>query len=180
MNIDRNIYTTPPSFDGRPEKEIRTYKLLQELNIGFSRVEHDPAFTIEACKEIDELLGTPLCKNLFLCNATKKKFYMLMMPGDKQFDTKELRSQIGSSRLSFAPGEYMEELLDITPGSLTVLGIANDKDMRVTLIIDKAVIDAPYICCHPSVNTASLKIKTEDIMNIFLPYTNHTPIIVDL
>lgn len=180
MYIDRNIYDVAPDFNGRTEKEIRVYELLNKLGIQFQRIEHDPAFTIDACKDIDEMFGTPLCKNLFLCNATKKKFYMLMMPGDKAFDTKELRSQIGSSRLSFAPGEYMESILDISPGSLTVLGMANDKDNKVQLIIDKAVIDEPFICCHPAVNTASLKIKTEDIMDIFLPYTNHTPIIVDL
>ncbi len=174
------IHTDAPDFANISEKEIRTYKLLEELGITFERIEHEAAFTIAACEEIDKMFGTPLCKNLLLCNSSKNKFFMLMLPGDKQFDTKELRSQIGSSRLSFAPGEYMESLLDITPGSLTVLGLANDKDHKVKLVIDKAVIDEPYICCHPSVNTASLKIKTEDIMEKYLPYTGHEPIIVDL
>ena len=126
------------------------------------------------------MFGTPLCKNLLLCNSQKNKFFLLLLPGDKLFDTKELRSQIGSSRLSFAPGEFMEDLLDITPGSLTVLGLANDVDNKVTLILDKDVISAPYICCHPCVNTSSLKIKTEDILEKFIPFTNHKPIYVDL
>lgn len=174
------IHNCAPDFEGRPDKEIRTYKLLEELDIPFERIEHEAAFTIAACEEIDKRFGTPLCKNLLLCNTQKNKFFMLLLPGDKQFDTKELRSQIGSSRLSFAPGEYMEELLDITPGSLTVLGLANDKENKVTLILDKDVISEPYICCHPCVNTASLKIATEDVLEKFIPYTNHKPIFVDL
>ncbi len=174
------IFDYAPSFDGRPDKEVRTYKLLKELNIKFERIEHDAAKTIADCAQVDEAFGTPMCKNLLLCNASKNKFFMLMMPGEKPFDTKELRNQIGSSRLSFAPGEYMETLLDITPGSLTVLGLANDKDHAVRLIIDKDVIDAEYVCCHPAVNTASLKIKTEDILNVFLQYTGHEPTIVNL
>lgn len=169
-----------PDFEGRLEKEIKTYKLLEKLGIEYERIDHEAAFTIAACEEIDKLFGTPLCKNLLLCNSQKNKFFMLLLPGDKLFDTKELRSQIGSSRLSFAPGEYMESLLDITPGSLTVLGLANDSENKVTLILDKDVISAPYICCHPCVNTSSLKIKTEDILGKFIPYTNHKPIYVDL
>ncbi len=174
------IFNCAPDFEGRLDKEVRTYKVLEELGIGFSRIEHEAANTIADCAAVDEVFGTPMCKNLFLCNATKKRFYLLLMPGNKSFDTKELRNQIGSSRLSFAPGEYMEALLDITPGSLTVLGLANDKEHKVNLIIDKDVIDAPYICCHPCVNTASLKIKTDDILSVFLKYTGHIPTIVDL
>lgn len=178
--MEMKIYKGAPSFDGISEKEIKTYTLLSELGIEFERIEHEAAFTIAACEEIDKMFGTPLCKNLLLCNSQKNKFFMLLLPGDKQFDTKELRSQIGSSRLSFAPGEYMEQLLNITPGSLSVLGIANDTENKVTLILDKYVIEAPYICCHPCVNTASLKIKTEDILDKFIPHTNHKPIFVDL
>lgn len=179
MNL--NIFKGAPDvIEGRLDKEIRTYALLDELGIEYERIDHQPAFTIAACEEIDKLFGTPLCKNLFLCNSQKNKFFMLLLPGDKLFDTKELRSQIGSSRLSFAPGEYMENILDITPGSLTVLGLANDKDHKVTLILDKDVISEPYICCHPCVNTSSLKIKTEDILNKFIPYTKHNPLYVDL
>ena len=178
--MELKIYNGAPDFEGRSEKEIKTYKLLDKLEISYERIDHDAAFTIAACEEIDKLFGTPLCKNLLLCNSQKNKFFMLLLPGDKLFDTKELRSQIGSSRLSFAPGEYMESLLDITPGSLTVLGLANDNENKVTLILDKDVISAPYICCHPCVNTSSLKIKTSDILEKFIPYTNHKPIYVDL
>ena len=180
MENKLTIFTSAPSPEGHLEKEMKTYKILSELGIEFERIEHEAAFTIAACKEIDDLFGTPLCKNLLLCNSSKNKFYMLLLPGEKQDDTKELRNQICSSRLSFAPGEYMEALLDITPGSLTVLGLANDIENKVTLILDKDVIEAPYICCHPCVNTASLKIKTEDILNKFIPYTKHVPLFVDL
>ena len=179
--MDLKIVKGAPAEQGcRLDKEMNVYSLLDQLCIEYERVDHEPAFTIAACEEIDKLFETPLCKNLLLCNSQKNKFYMLLLPGDKLFDTKELRSQIGSSRLSFAPGEYMENLLDITPGSLTVLGLANDKDNKVTLILDKDVISEPYICCHPCVNTSSLKIKTEDILEKFIPYTNHKPLYVDL
>ena len=133
--------------DGRPEnisdrldKEIRVYDFLDKLSISYKRVDHEPAMTMEACETVDEVLGTKMCKNLFLCNRQQTDFYILMMPGDKVFKTKELSAQLGVSRLSFASGEFMEEFLDITPGSVSVLGLANDTQNKVQLIIDADVL----------------------------------------
>ena len=159
----------PANLVGRLEKELRVYDLLDKLNIHYERVDHEPAMTMEACREIDKAMGTSMCKNLLLCNRQQTNFYLLLMPGEKVFQTKELSSQLGVSRLSFAPAEPMEEFLDITPGSLSVLGLMNDKDMHVRLIIDKPVLESDYIGVHPCINTSSIKMKTTDVFDKIIP-----------
>ena len=163
----------PENTSGRTEKEIRTYDFLDSIGVEYERVDHAPAMTMEVCDEIDRTLGALICKNLFLCNRNKSAFYLLMMPGDKQFKTKDLSAQINSSRLSFAGEEYMERFLDITPGSVSVLGLINDKDNNVSLIIDEDVLSAEYFGCHPCINTSSLKIKTKDLTEKILPAAQH-------
>lgn len=170
----------PESPIGREEKEIRVYDMLEELGIEYRRVDHEPANTMEACYEIDKVLDILICKNLFLCNRQQTSFYLLMLPGDKTFKTKELSAQIDSSRLSFATAEYMEQYLDILPGSVSVFGLMNDKDCHVQLLIDEDILKGEYVGCHPCVNTSSLKVKVSDIMNVFLPAVSHSPIIVKL
>jgi len=179
--IDMTIYKGRPADEtGRPDKEIRTYDLLDSLEIVYERVDHDAAMTIEACQGVDKLLGIDIWKNLFLCNRQKTAFYLLLMPGQKPFKTKDLSAQIGSSRLSFAPEEYMEEFLDITPGSVSVLGLMNDKEHRVQLLIDEDVLKEEYFGCHPCINTSSLKMKTVDVVEKFLPAVEHMPVVVIL
>ena len=163
----------PADETGRLEKEIRVYDLLDSLGISYQRADHEPAMTIEACQDIDKLMGTHMCKNLFLCNRQETDFYLLLMPGDKKFKTKELSSQINTSRLSFANETHMEELLDITPGSVSIMGLMNDKENKVQLLIDEDLLAHPYLGCHPCINTSSLCIKTEDILKIFLPAVHH-------
>jgi len=163
----------PNNTEGRQDREIRTYDFLDKLGIEYERVDHEAAMTMEACLEIDEGLGVKMCKNLFLCNRQKTQFYLLMMPGDKKFKTKELSAQINSARLSFAEGEDMVKYLDIEPGSLSVMGLMNDKENAVKLLIDEDVLKDDYIGCHPCVNTSSLKIPAKDILEKFLPATNH-------
>lgn len=170
----------PASNDGRLEREIKVYDLLDSLKIPFQRTDHEPADTMEACNRIDKILGTIICKNLFLCNRQKTEFYLLMMPGDKPFKTKDITKQIGCSRLSFADSEYMEEFLHIKPGAVSIMGLMNDTQNRVQLLIDKPVIEADTIGCHPCVNTSSLKLKTRYVLDKFLPAVHHTPIIVDM
>ena len=181
INIDRTLYKGRPlDTSGRTEREIRTYDLLDSLGIEYERIDHDAADTIEECLEVESLLGTVICKNLFLCTANKSQFYLLMMPGTKPFKTKELSKQIGSTRLSFAPAEYMEQYLGLTPGSVSILGLMNDTDKKVTLLIDEDVLKDEYLGCHPCMNTSSLKVKTEDIIKKFLPEVGHFHITVNL
>ena len=165
--------------DGRPEKEIRVYDFLVHLGIEYKRVDHEPAFTMEVCEEIDKMLQATICKNLFLCNRQKTQFYLLMMPGDKPFKTKILSKQIGTARLSFASPEHMQELLDITPGSVSVLGLMNDGG-KVHLVIDSDLLKDEFIGCHPCINTSTLKIKTADIIEKFLPEVGHDYAVVSL
>lgn len=180
--IDPVLYTgRPAETTGRLPKEIRTYDLLDRLGISYQRVDHFPTATIQDCHDIDKMLGIEICKNLFLCNAQKTNFYLLMMPGHKKFRTAVLSKQIGSARLSFAGPEYMEEFLDITPGSVSILGLMNDHEKRVRLLIDQSVIDNhEYIGCHPCINTSSLKIATRDILEKFIPYVEHPYTLVNL
>lgn len=170
----------PKSMEGREDKEIRTHKFLEDLGIEYFYTVHEEANTMEACREIDEALQVVMCKNLFLCNRQKTVFYMLMMPGNKKFLTKELSSQINSARLSFAGEEFMEKFLDIKPGSVSIMGLMNDKENNVNLIIDEDVLKDEWIGCHPCVNTSSLKIRTKDIIEKFLPAVNHSYITVKL
>lgn len=179
--IDRTIYTgAPDSPEGRLPKELKTYALLDSLSIPYIRLDHDAAASIELCRDAEQLLGVSICKNLFLCNAQKTKFYLLMMPGDKKFKTKNLSKQINSARLSFADDAHMEKFLGITPGSVSVLGLANDVENRVALLIDSDVLKDKFIGCHPCINTSSLKIKTADILEKFLPAVHHEYTLVNL
>ncbi|MBR0386708.1 MAG: prolyl-tRNA synthetase associated domain-containing protein [Clostridia bacterium] len=164
----------PEDSAGRLEREIRTYDYLDRLGIRYQRTDHERADNMEACNAIDAVLGVIICKNLFLCNRQKTAFYLLMMPGDKKFKTKELSSQINSARLSFAEPADMLKYLDIEPGAVSIMGLMNDHDHAVRLLIDEDVLKDEYVGCHPCVCTSSLKIRTADVMDRFLPATGHT------
>lgn len=170
----------PESCADRGEKEIAVYDFLDNLGIEYARVDHDHADTIADCDAISEILGAKICKNLVLCNAQKTDFYLLIMPGEKPFKTKLLSPQLGCSRLSFAPPEYMEKYLNCTPGSASVLGLVFDTECNVRLIIDRDLLNESVIGCHPCINTSSLAINREKIIEKIIPATNHTPTYVEL
>ncbi len=170
----------PADCAGRLKREVAVYDLLDKLGIEYVRVDHEEANTMEACEEIDRALGTAMCKNLFLCNRQKTNFYLLMMPGDKPFKTKDLSKQIGSARLSFAEAEFMEEYLNILPGSVSVMGLMNDKEQHVQLLMDKEVAEGENLGCHPCVNTSSLRLSMADLKGKFLPAVKHVPVMVEL
>ena len=176
----------PENTEGRPDKEVRVYDFLDSLGVNYQRIDHEPAMTMEACEEIDRTLSegeensVSICKNLFLCNRQETEFYLLLIPGDKPFKTKYLSAQIGSSRLSFAKPEYMEKYLDITPGSVSVLGLMNDHEKKVRLLIDEDVLKDEWFGCHPCINTSSLKIRTKDLVEKIIPAMGHEPKIVKL
>ena len=173
MNLEL-VPGRPKDTTDRLDKEVRTYDLLDSLGIPYERVDHEAAYTMEACAAIDEILAPAVvCKNLFLCNTQKTKFYLLMIRNDKKFKTKEISQQINSSRLSFAPPEYMEKYLDITPGSVSVMGLMNDTENNVTLLVDEDVLHSEYFGCHPCINTSSLRVKTADVFEKFLPAVHH-------
>ena len=170
----------PADAASREAREYRCYDLLDKLGVAYERIDHERAETMEACAAVDEALGAAICKNLFLCNRQQTAFYLLLMPADKPFKTKELSSQINSSRLSFATAEHMLTYLDITPGSVSVLGLMNDHDNAVKLLIDEDLLSADEFGCHPCVNTSSLKLKIRDLLDVILPAVHHTPTTVTL
>ena len=170
----------PEDMTGREEREIRVYDLLDKLGIDYIRTDHERTDTMEECNEIDKVLEVLICKNLFLCNRQKTNFYLLMMPGDKPFKTKELSSQINSARLSFASAEDMEKYLDIHPGAVSIMGLMNDHDNAVQLLVDEDVLKGQYFGCHPCVNTSSLKLKTEEGFTKYLDAVHHNYMTVTL
>jgi Ala-tRNA(Pro) deacylase len=180
---DRTLKLTegrPKETAGRLDKEIRVYDFLDSLGVPYQRIDHEPLMTMAACEEVDKILCATICKNLFLCNRQETDFYLLMMPGEKKFKTKDLAAQIGTARLSFAKEEYMEEFLDITPGSVSVMGLMNDKEKRVQLLMDEDILKGEYIGCHPCINTTSLRIHTKDMMERVIPALEHRPCMVKL
>lgn len=170
----------PADCSGRLDKEIRCYDLLDSLGISYQRIDHAPAMTMEACAEIDKTLDAVICKNLLLCNRQCTQFYLLMLPGNKHFKTSVLSKEIGSSRLSFASSEHMEHDLDITPGSLSVLGLMNDKENHVQLLMDEDVLKGEFFGCHPCINTSSLRLRMDDLLGKILPAMGHSPRMVSL
>lgn len=174
-----DIVSTPPADERCPVEEA-AFALLERLGIAFKRVDHSPADTMDDCAVISDTLGIRICKNLFLCNRQKTDFYLLTMPEDKPFHTKDLSHQIGSSRLSFAPPEEMEALLGCTPGSASVLGLMNDAEHRVRLLMDREVLESDSFGCHPCKNDCSIKLRTRDLLEVFLPHTGHSYTVVEL
>ena len=188
----------PGNITGRQEREVRVYDLLDSIGVDYDRLDHAPAMTMEVCDAVNAAFGRMtleefkaedsndrtkhaiICKNLFLCNRQKTKFYLLMISGDKKFLTKNLSAQINSSRLSFAGEEDMLNFLDVTPGSVSVLGLMNDHGHIVQLLIDSDVLQSEYVGCHPCINTSSLRMKTKDLMEKVIPALQHEPVIVNL
>lgn len=188
----------PTDTTGRQERELRVYELLDSIGVEYDRLDHEAAMTMEVCAEINAAFGRMtleefnaedniertkhaiICKNLFLCNRQRTKFYLLMIPGDKKFLTKNLSAQINSARLSFAGEEDMLRYLDITPGSVSVLGLMNDSENSVQLLIDSDVLQSEYVGCHPCINTSSLRMKTKDLIEKILPAIHHEPVVVSL
>lgn len=170
----------PKDTTGRLDKEIAAYDFLDGLGVEYERVDHEPLMTMEACQEADQALDAAICKNLFLCTANKKKFYLVMLEGEKRFVTKDVSKKIGTSRLSFASETYMEEFLGLTPGSVSVLGLMNDRENRVQLVIDKDILKEKYVGCHPCINTSSIRFTTKDLMEKIIPAMGHDPLVVEL
>ena len=173
---------SPADMTGRSDREIRAYQFLDSLGVSFDRTDHpdQPATTMEVCADVDAVLQVHICKNLFLCNRQKTSFYLLVMPGDKPFKTKELSKQLGISRLSFGEEENMERLLDLHPGSVSVLGLMNDRERRVQLVIDEDVLKEEMFGCHPCENTSSIRFLTKDLTEKILPALGRKPEIVHL
>ena len=180
MNISHTLFTARPNCTGRLDKEKAVYALLDSLSIPYTGCDHEHADTIEQCRAVEAVLGVEICKNLFLANTQGTVFHLLLMPGDKKFKTKDFSKQIGSARLSFGDAGHLLEYLDITPGSVSVLGLMNDREHHVALHIDRELLSDEYIGCHPCINTSTLKLRLTDITEKLLPHLGYTLSVVDL
>ena len=172
----------PADLSGRLEKEIRCYDFLDRLGMEYWHVDHPDAeaYTMEACEKIDAILDAQIVKNLFLTNRQHTDYYLLMMPGEKKFKTKELPPQIGCARLSFGSPEEMEQFIDCAPGSASVLGLMNDPENRVRLLVDKNLLSGEFIGAHPCINTSSLKLRTSEVFGAYLEAVHHEMTVVTL
>ena len=164
----------------RPENEAAVYRFLQQLHIPFLRIDHEPVHTMEDCQAIDRALGGEICKNLFLCNQQKTQFYLLMIQETKFFKTKDISRQLNVSRLSFGTPEHMERLLHIAPGAVSPMGLLFESARDVRLLLDSDLKDGEYLGCHPCVNTASIRLRMDDFLHVYLPATGHTPTFVSI
>lgn len=181
MYIDSTIYKgRPENISDRSDIEIKCYDFLDGTGINYYRIDHEAAMTMEACREVKSLLGLHICKNLFLTTRNGKGLYLLCMPGDKEFHTSVVSKLIGTSRLSFAKPEVMEELIHTSPGSASILGLMFDTESRVQLVIDKDILTEGNFGCHPCRNTSSVKFSVDDLKNVVIPKLGHEPMIIDI
>ena len=178
--IIQHFIGAPDNMDGRCEAEVATYKKLNALGIAYETYLHPATFTMEECEAVNQAIGAHVFKNLFLCNRQKTQFYLLLMPADKPFKTKFLSTQLGCARLSFAEEESMVELLHIHPGAVSPMGLMNDVEGRVRLVVDEDLLREKWVGCHPCVNTATLKLLLQDILRTFASATQHDFTIVSL
>ena len=179
MEVSALYHNTRPDGELLPQ-EAAAFDLLESLGIEYDRVSGEPADTMEKCDAVAAVLGSDVCKNLFLCNRQQTAFYLLTMPPHKPFFTKDLSHQINSARLSFAPEDKLWEFLHCTPGSATALGLANDTENRVRLLVDRETFESEWFSCHPCICTSTLRLRHEDFFEKLLPAIGHTYEVVDL
>ena len=157
------------------ETQRLVYAALERLAIPFGRIDNDPAVTMEDCIAIDQALGVPTVKTLLLCNRQQTMVYLYVMPGDKPFSTKDFGAALQISRVSFAPAAMLQEFLGTEVGATTPLSLVADTENRVRLIIDKAAVAPESVGCPDGTTTCYMRIRTADLLEKFIPATNHTP-----
>lgn len=174
-------YIGHPACTGKEsEAERNTYRFLDAHGISYETFRHEAVFTMEDCAQMEKAIGAPICKNLFLCNRQQTQFYLLMLPRDKTFKTKLLSSELACARLSFADESHMTGMLGIHPGAVSPMGLINEKQENVSLVIDRELLSSEWFGCHPCVNTATLKLRMDDLLGKIVPATGHSYKIVTL
>lgn len=165
----------PDDLTNRIDAEIATYDFLDNLNIEYDRVDHEPAMSDDVYAMMDVSLVSTACKNLFLVNRAGTEFHLLMMPRKKDFRTKYLKQALGLSHLSFAKEEQMIQYLGVKPGSVSIMCLLKDPDCNIDLIIDEDVIAGETVRFHPCINTSSIRVRTDDFLNSIIPGLKHEP-----
>lgn len=173
------VMTTAPE-DERGALETKVYQELERLNISYERVDNDTVETMEECVEISEKLGAEIRKTIVCCNRQKTEFFLVVLPASKRFDSKLFAAMMRTARVSFASAEDMESLIGLTPGEASVMGILNDPEAKIKVVVDKAVADAEWFACNPGANTTHIRFKTKQLLDTFLPAENHKAEIIML
>lgn len=145
------------------------YKILDKLDIKYDEIEHDAVYTVEEANKIEFMIEGIGCKNLFLTD--KNKYFLYVLKDDKRADLRELANYLNVLRLSFGNEDKLMELLGLTKGSVTPLGIINDKYNKVTIILDKDLVGCKLLC-HPNINTKTMNIEYDDLIKL-IEYTEH-------
>ena len=173
------IKTTAPEQFQTPLQE-KVYHTLRDLHISFERVDTDEAITMEDCVQIDAKLRMKMVKTLFLCNRQQTAYYLFITVGGKPFSSKNFSSSLGISRVSFAPSEMMQTLLGTRIGAATVFSALTDTGSRVQIVFDRDVLAERWYGCSDGTTTGYMKVRTDDILHVFLPFTHHAALTVEV
>jgi len=167
-----DILTTPPPQAATALQQL-VYDTFARLNIPFGRVDTDPGLTMEDCRHIDAKIGVRIVKTIFLCNRQQTEFYLYVTTDEKPFVTREFCSALGIPRVSFAPAGKLWELTGVEVGATTVLSAILPQSAPVHLVMDRTVADSPWFACTDGTATCFVKIRTEDLLNKYIPASGH-------
>lgn len=170
--------TAPESYQTRLQQMV--YQTLVKLHIPFERVHTDEAITMEDCTQIDATLKMKMVKTLFLCNRQKTNYYLFITCGTKPFRSKDFSNALGVPRVSFAPVDKMEELLQTKVGAATVFSALLDKNQQVQIVFDKDVLAEEWYGCSDGTTTGYMKVRTAQILHEFLTFAGHTPAVIEV
>lgn len=154
------------------------YSFLESKKIWHEITEHGVVYTMEELSHVD--LPYPECdaKNLFVCDDKKKNYYLITVKGDKRVDLKEFKNKYNTRRLSFASADDLMKLMNLIPGSVSPLGLLNDKDLMVTFYLDKDFLSGEkLIGVHPNDNSATVWLKINDLVDIIKKHGNMVNIV---
>ncbi len=161
-----------------PATQDELFALLDRLGIEHSTVTHPAFFTVEEGRLWHDSIPGRHCKNLFVKDR-KGGVWLVVMPGDKRADLGKLEKTVGAPRFSFARPDVLQEVLELTPGSVTPFGLINDRQRRVTVILDQDMLDSEWLNFHPLHNAASTTLRSADLVR-FVRALGYDPIIVRL
>ncbi len=154
------------------------FALFDSLDIEHSTVTHPPFFTVEEGRPWHDQIPGLHCKNLFIKDR-KGGIWLVVMPGDKRADLGRLEKTVSAPRFSFARPDLLQEVLELTPGSVTPFGLINDRARRVTVILDQDMLDSEWVNFHPLHNAASTTLRSADLVR-FVRALGYEPVIVRL
>ena len=159
-----------------PATPAELFAFFDQLGVTHSTVDHPPFFTVEEGRPWHDRIPGLHCKNLFIKDR-KGGIWLVVLPADKRADLARLEKALGAPRFSFARPEVLQEVLELTPGSVTPFGLINDRQRRVTVVLDEEMLDSEQVNFHPLHNAASTTLSTADLVR-FVRALGYDPTIV--